>query len=143
MRGLMQAMMVGLSSGEITAAKKRYKLKNLPYIMLKKFDELKSDDIFKFVSILGVTIIIKQGIEWSESILTTYAGFIYWIFGSPADLSAIEQALDMPQVEIMQWLLSFSAAYLIVENFGELVTAGTNILSMANTLIGAAAMAGG
>jgi len=143
MRGLMQAMMVGLSKGEITAAKKKYTLKNLPYIMVHKFDEMKSDQIFKFISILGVTVIIKSGIEWSESILATFTGFIYWILGQPADMSTLEEALDKPEAEIIQWVLSFAVAYLIVENFGELVTAGTNILSLANTMIGAAAMAAG
>jgi len=143
MRGLMQAMMVGLSSGEIAAAKKTYKLKNLPYIILKKFDELKSDQIFKFIAILGTTLIVKGGIEWSESVLTTFTGFLSWLGFHGLDPDELAEALDMPQVEMVQWLLSFTAAYLIVENFGELVEAGTNIITAAQGMVGSAALAAG
>ena len=39
MRGLMSAMKEGLADGDVKAAKKKYKGKNLQYIILSKFDD--------------------------------------------------------------------------------------------------------
>lgn len=48
---------------------------------------------------------------------------------------AIKKMLNSPQAELIEWLISFSLAYVIVENFGELVTAGSNVLGIAKSLL--------
>ena len=140
MRGLMVAMMEGIAKGEIAASKKKYKLKNLPYIIMKKFDELQSDQIFKFVSIFGVAWIIKAGIDWTQGVIATALERAYSMpfpFGFGLGWGGEPPIITPGQdTELLEWVLSFAAAYLIVENFGEIVSGAGSILSTANTLIG-------
>jgi len=137
MRVLMTAMMEGIAKGELAATKKKYKLKNIPYIFLKKFDELQSDQIFKFVSILGVAWIIKSGIDWTQEIFRKFLTlpFPFGLGIRPGDGTGPPVIKLGEDTEFAEWLISFMAAYLIVENFGEIVTAGGSVLSLANTLL--------
>jgi hypothetical protein len=43
--------------------------------------------------------------------------------------------------ELLEWIISFVAAYLIVHNFGYIVQAGKDILGVAKSLLGIAAVA--
>lgn len=56
---------------------------------------------------------------------------------SPEQVETAKKQMDMPQAEIIQWLISFIVAYLIIDNAGELISAGANILGVAKGLIGA------
>jgi len=42
------------------------------------------------------------------------------------------------QVEVMEWVISFTLAFLIVRHFGEIMQAGSNILGVAKGLLGIA-----
>ena len=87
-------------------------------------------DPFKSIAILGATVLIKGGMEWGEDVMmrwyTIFRGLIPFIgeafFPLPLELPEVEgNILDSPQVEIIQWLLSFTLAYIVVTHFGEII----------------------
>lgn len=122
--------------------------------LVQKFDSLVDKiDPMKALVILSLTGIIKTGIEWSEEAIASLAEpdifkavmkYGLGIFGglvppSEAALTQQEQiqkAFDTPQAEIIEWALSFIAAYMIVEHGDALITAGGNILGVAKGLVG-------
>ncbi len=133
-----------------------------PYLMqiLHRIDPLEA------IAIFGTTIIIKQGINWTEDMFKDVnvtwlmrfilspvgaAGQYSFEFvneilkkGQAGSLSAdetktLKDLLGTPQAEILQWLVSFSAAYIIVHHFGAIVEAGSNVVGMAKGLLFAAA----
>ena len=141
MRGLMSAMKEGLADGDIKAAKKKYKGKNLQYIILSKFDKMTSDQIFKFTAMVGIAVVIKSGVDWTEAMIRQYR-WLLGIFGIAglvvAELSKLIEEGD-PKTEAIQWLLSFMAAYLIVEHPEAVMGAGQSIVGGAQNLIRLAA----
>ena len=110
------------------------------------FDSVKDKlDPLELISITGVTVIIKNGIEWTEKIIEQQAQFVNLFAGilkvPKIDITILEKAMDTPQAEMLQWLISFSIAYLIVHNFGAIMSAGGNLVAAAVKLIGAAGAA--
>jgi hypothetical protein len=157
-------------------------------------DAVKKIDPLKMVAIIGVTTVIKQGIDWTgEAIanfsvqpalfqaLTVIAPVAFLAEAIPhshltqakkdelqkeydaltdeqkandpmrgialqkllgMDTSqgdkeaAVKDTMNSIPVELMEWLISFTLAYLIVENFGAIVGAVGNILGVAKGLLG-------
>lgn len=101
----------------------------------------------KDIAILGVTLIVKSGIDWEEAAVEGLNWLIQWVKVeiSPliGDKNAYIKALShAPEAEIREWLISFAIAYLIVEHFGEIMTATGNVLGLARQLLGTAAVIG-
>jgi len=114
--------------------------------LLEKIEPLKA------LAILGTTILIKSGIEWSEiaaeelfkknSLIRTLMRMAnpFWFLAEgyiPEAPEQIKEALDQPHVEVIQWIISFAVAYLIVEHGDAIINAGGNVLGVAKGLIGA------
>jgi hypothetical protein len=110
-------------------------------------------DPFETIAIIGATIVIKTGIDWTENVIANFKPYQVIYFLNPvlgAILQGIEVAsdpgnqktatlqklFDSEPVQVMEWLISFTLAYLIVHNFGAIIQSGGNILSMAKGLIG-------
>lgn len=158
-------------------------------------------DPLELTAVIGTTLIIKNGIDWTATVLapmiveslilpaqklTATAGEIIAeayksvttlqpfnlaplidlnpsffipiltaVFGTPpqkekgqtqfgastegstvksAKLKVGQESLNI-NVEICQWLISFAIAYMIVKNFGAIITGATNILSFAKNLL--------
>lgn len=102
-----------------------------------------------------MTYFIKQGIEWSEELtgplmqedsvfrvlikhLPFWRSFIDPFMPSLTSdqVDTAKKQMDMPQAEAIQWLISFVIAYLLVENAGEIINAGANIIGVAKGMIG-------
>jgi len=108
-------------------------------------------DPLKLVATVAMTVFVKTGIEWTEDIVSTALGkdsLIRTIASMLPILGIIEaitpeippqitqEALDTPQVEFIEWLISFLVAYMLVEHAGEIIQAGGNLLGVAKGLIG-------
>ena len=112
-------------------------------------------DIVKFGSVLGMTWIIKNIIvENFEDIvvkqitgkgLYPFLGFFYPILAKSLGLEALEpvlkEALDRPEIEVVEWILSFALAYIMVEHGAEIIKATGSLVSSVGMLLGAAAAA--
>jgi len=119
---------------------KRYNLQMMIETWLKKIDPLEAAAIF------STTYIIKNGIDWGQTVveqsfLIPYYNWLLKLFGVDYDIAqAIEKAEGDPKVEITEWILSFGAAYLVVKNFGDIVRGlgnlGSGILSIVSSLFG-------
>lgn len=124
--------------------------KNEPIIAtVKKFllGVIKKDP-FKLIAIVGTAIMVKSIIEANEEIAQKIAGMAMgaikdvksqtdwqsllqwgWTHGILSTFAssdkpteeAVKTILDLPQVEIIQWLISFAIAYIIVEHAGSLM----------------------
>lgn len=146
------AATVGLKFAEIEAEYKHWK--KLPLedrLRMWLEDMAKKIDPLETVAILGTTYLIKQGIQWTEiAVANTAFDVLQWIKildpwniflpEIPADAEqnveqALEKALNTPQAEVLEWLISFVCAYLIVKNFDKLVESTGNILGMAKGLL--------
>ena len=44
--------------------------------------------------------------------------------------------------DLVTWLISFSVAYVIVHNFGQIATAGSNLIALATQLVKTGVVAG-
>jgi hypothetical protein len=110
-------------------------------------------DPMKALAILGTTLIIKQGINWAQYLGQKFAeqggspvGMVAAILGDLMPGNPVLEALAGitgekkvnlgGRAEIMEWVISFTVAYILVEHAGELITAGGNILFAAKGLIG-------
>jgi hypothetical protein len=112
--------------------------------MLDKLDPI------EVTAIMGVAAIIKEGIEWSEEITTNKTLLSLIGFGSPIlwilyllpdyeeQQKKIQEALDTPSAEIIQWFIAIAIACLIVRHFDALIGATRDIVGMAKLLIGSA-----
>jgi len=124
--------------------------------LAKQFERLiEKIDPLEAVAILTATFFIKQGIEWTENIPTTILqkdSLIRTViktipfFGPlavmltpeapPEFQEKVEEALDSPQAEVIQYLLSFVVAYIVVKHPEAIMSLGGNILGVAKGLIG-------
>lgn len=103
-------------------------------------------DAEQTIAIVGLTIVIRQGIDWTEykskvleaQPLRAFAPAFGLLGIGLESLWKSNVQVDQETIteNIQEWILSFSIAYLIVKNFGELVKAGANVLSMAKNLLG-------
>lgn len=99
------------------------------------------DEALKFVSIFGVALIIKNGIDWTEKLK---AGVPQWawmaspLLGLFSKVIPEDSADPLSPSEVSEWLISLAIAYLIVNNFGEImrgVNSALSIVSMAVALL--------
>lgn len=139
---------------ELGVLKARLKMfKNEPSsVMIKRWIENMANKIdpMELVATIGATYIVKQGIEWSEILAAQASKNIFDVInlilpfthGKDANIpsetlkKALLDSLDTPQVEIIQWFLSFCVGYLVVHNFASIIESGTSILSIGKTLLG-------
>jgi len=146
---LAEADALGKAKGELRGKrleKPEDKIKDWLKKMADKIDPL------EIVAVTGMTYLIKNGIEWTEEIIKNPAPFFRMIapltgfaFLLVPDVpepqqDAISKMMDTPQAEMVQWLLSFVLAYLLVHNFGMIMqavgSATGNIIGMAKGLLG-------
>ena len=101
-------------------------------------------DIPEMVAIIGVAHLVKSSIDWTQivalEVLPKYEflfPYLEFMTGmkAPSIAELTEKAKGSVQSDAIKWLLSFSASYLIVHNFGALVQAGTNIIGLAKGLL--------
>lgn len=120
-------------------------------VMIDKIDPL------KLMAVLSATFFIKSGIEWSEELISIpvdtdifrmFMRLGYGVLGllipkSPEAIQKTEefkQFLDTPQVEILEWGLSFLCAYLLVEHADALLAIGGDLIGSAKGLLGVLAV---
>jgi len=120
----------------------------------KFLDALDRLDPLELVAFLGTTYIIKQGIEWGETIIANpsnaktlimlvnpFLGALYGLITPnppPEVVKKIEEALDSLPAELFEWLLSATAAFFIVR-YGKQAAGG--VIEQAKSLLGIAAIA--
>jgi len=100
---------------------------------------IKKIDPMELVAVLGVTVIIKHGVDFTQfmvkvgadlipSILAFTRGITFplaiQLFAGTADVK------ELPEGELLEWLLSFTFAYLVVHNFGFIMATGSNLSSV-------------
>ena len=91
---------------------------------------------------------LKKGLDWSTIAveemlwLGSYSSIPFMQFlGIQLDLQADDDGQIKIGAEISKWLIAYGLAYLIIEHFGEIVTAVgtglTSIVGLGKTLLGA------
>lgn len=108
--------------------------------MIDRIDPLES------LAVIGVTFLIKQGIEWTEELQYANLAAIHWfldLLSWPSKFpwpnptkEQFDSAVDSPNAEMIQWALSFAIAYVIVHNFDAVISLGKDVISIAKNLIG-------
>lgn len=105
-------------------------------------------DPLELAAVIGTTFLIKGGIDWAQVQAENYNPALSVALINPFAAAALwvalkESGLDknkIPQNEIMEWLVSFVAAYIIVHNFGKIVEAtgklASDVLGLAKSLLG-------
>lgn len=111
--------------------------------MGKFIDSAKIGDVTKLVAILGMTVLVKNVIDSTpelvdkakELVVPGYALALLFPFTALPFLPALGAAAAAPpkeQLEIpehLEWLISFTLAYIIVTHFGDLVQGMGNVVS--------------
>lgn len=100
-------------------------------------------DPFEATAILGTTVIVKQGLDWSTVLVQALKGVegsmiwksLPWMKFIPKQEGVSTKEL-LGQNELFEWVLSFSIAYVIVRHFDKVVNLGTGILGIARSLVG-------
>ena len=90
--------------------------------MIKKIDPL------KLTATIALTPIVKMAIDKAPDVLSLYQKLI--MVGSPIVGWLFTQTIDPEQFrldETFTWVVSFGIAYLVVENFGEILSSGLDI----------------
>lgn len=151
-REVAKAEVIGHEKGKLSMDKLRFNPNNIGLEIKKRLLEAEPGDLSKTVAILGVTVMIHNGIVWSRDLLAAgswaaqFAGAFLlpsWLGGrglfnldppsQPEEAGILE--------EVLSWLISYGLAYLIVENFGEIITAAgaalSSITGIAKTMLGA------
>jgi len=101
----------------------------------------------KYISYVGMAVIIKDIIEKTEDVAATVSrarekivilpgGGVAFKKPSPTTTEDVQEFLDMPQSEFWQWLSAFTFSYLIVENFDALLALGGNLVGAVRLLAG-------
>lgn len=147
-REVAKAQVIGAEKGKLQTDKVKYNLNNIGLQFKKRLLELDPSAGTKFIATVGVAMAIKAGIDWTQYVgkeylwLASYSSIPFASFlGDYLNLN--EEAPTEINVgsEIAEYLISFGLAYLIVEHFGEIVTALgtglTSIIGLSKTLLGA------
>ena len=105
-------------------------------------DKLTLDDLLQLSAILSVAILLKMSIKYTYK-LKDYAKILNWLalpdFFMFTKWARTEQPEGEPTPEWLEWAISFGVAYIIVKHFPAVVKAGSDIISTAKTILGAAA----
>jgi len=127
----------------------------------KIIDNTEVPQWLEIVAITGMTIIVKNVIEASEDLLVKTIEIGTGLTKIPLDLlynllpaqikgmigieglrkplekvpELYEKTLDTWQIEIAEWLIAFTLAFLIVHNFGEIMKATGDILTSITGLV--------
>jgi len=148
-----------------TQAKTRWKLvKKKPLdVSLREhigkiIDNTKLTDVAELVAVLGLTPIVKMTIEETETLmakfkrmiesgawlkwsllmpLTPYLGFAIETLVTPPDVE-MEKIMDLPEVEIFEWILSFAIAFCIVKWGGYLIGQIGDLTKVIGVMLGGA-----
>lgn len=153
-REIAKATVIGQMKGEMQVDKVRFNLNNIGLEIKKRLLEADPSDLSKQVAILGVTVMIHNGIAWTRDLLEAgaWASQFALTFMLPKflggkglfELGLPERKEDQEANlgdEVLAWLISYGLAYLIVEHFDAIVTAiGAGLSSIANiakSLLGA------
>jgi hypothetical protein len=97
---------------------------SLEIVKQKIMEKISDPDIaLKYITIFGVAIIIKNGIDWTEKVA---AAIPSWAWMAAPLLGLFRSFIPQPEEgltpsEISEWLVSIALAYLIVINFGEII----------------------
>ena len=105
-------------------------------------------DPLELAAVLGATVLIKSGIDWVQvnqtsanqalmiALTNPFAAATLWALIKTSGL----EGQPVSHNELMEWLVSFVAAYVIVHNFGKIVEVtgkiASDILGMAKSLLG-------
>lgn len=137
----------GKAKGQLKAIQKLDLKEQLQLFAAKLTDKLSLGDLMEGIAVIGATVIIKSGIDWTQTPIpkAVIVGFsitqgfrveplltelIAWLRGQTQE--APPQAT---QAEILEWLIAFALAYVIVHNFGAIVSGASSILKVATTLL--------
>jgi len=128
--------------GRLKGQQMGLKLEPIEQTVRKYFDKiLEKIDPLEAMAIMGATIMIKQGIDFTEMAAGTLARFpstfkmFPWAIPIPG-LATLDTKDLVAKDEILQWLLSFSIAFVLIKHFDKVVTAGGSLLSAARALVG-------
>lgn len=115
-------------------------------------------DPLELIAIAGATVLIKQGIDWTQTPVPkmviafflnpmatgeqvaydTLANLVKWIkqrLGLEPPTTPTTPPPLTTQEELMEWLTAFTLAFIIVKHFDAVVGLGNNILGIAKSLI--------
>ncbi|RLI42932.1 hypothetical protein DRO69_09805 [Candidatus Bathyarchaeota archaeon] len=97
----------------------------------------------EIVAVIGTTYIIKQGLDWAQLSLRVPEPvrlFLDILPGIPLPSSLLEKGEVIPQGnEMVEWIVSFTLAYVIVHHFDAFVASGKDLLGIATMLLGGGA----
>lgn len=99
-------------------------------------------DPLKTVAVITLTFLIKSSIDWTNLIKTGSKGLsiLYNILLARWTTAIAEGAKDIEpedlQDEMLEWVISFIVAYMVIEYGGEMIRAGGDLLNVAKGLIG-------
>jgi hypothetical protein len=151
-REVEKAKVIGSRKGNLSMDKLEFNANNIGLQIKKKLIELDPSASSKFIATIGVMVQIHNGIVWSRDILAAgswaaqfASSFLLPSFLGGRNIFDLEAPIPAgePSIadEILAWLISYGIAYLIVENFGEIVTALAtglqSIVGIAKTMLGA------
>jgi len=138
---------IGKAKGQLKAMKHLKWTEQLQLFAAKLADKMNLSDAMEGIAVIGATIIIKHGIDWTQTPVPKTAVKIFL----PAPIQTLQILQDLiaylkgettqappqtTQEEILEWLMAFSLAYVIIHNFGDIAKAATSILSLATSLLG-------
>jgi hypothetical protein len=96
-------------------------------------DRITPDEMIHVVAVIGVAAAIKEGIDWTQDDWNWVKLILNPNWKWLGDIFPKKQPEGWDEMA-MEWLLSIAAAYLIVNNFGSIVTAGGNLITAAGNL---------
>ena len=107
--------------------------KDFPKIALMEI--IKKIDPLKFTATIALTPIVKMALDKAPEIFSLYQKLILigspiigWIFTETVDAEKFK--LD----ETFSWLVAFGVSYLVVENFGSILSSGGDIAGFVGKL---------
>lgn len=152
-REVAKAKVIGAEKGQLQVDKVKYNLNNIGLQVKKRLLELDPSIGSKMIATVGVAMALKKGIDWTQVVVGEYLWLgsyssipfmqflginreVNWIEGKTGEKDEINVGAD-----IAEWLIAYGLAYLIVENFGEIVvalgTGLTSIVGLGKSLLGA------
>jgi len=126
-------------------ANRKWNEKNWFYnVKQNLLETLKAVNPLKAAAVVTTTVIIKFGIDWTQygvaKLLESITRFfpVFGLGGIDTPYFVVGQ-----DTELLEWVLAFGLAYLIVEHFDAIVVVSGDIISSATKLLGAFTAAAG